>query len=112
MPADGPDNQSAAPPARRTRSGPIISACGGHTLITGTGFLPNRPVTVRIVHSGDDVVDYLTYMSDADGALRAPLPETAVTGTGRITVTDHRPDPAGDRGLLWSNTVIVAPARK
>jgi hypothetical protein len=73
----------------------------------GTGFLPNRPVTLRLAHSDDDVVDYLTYISDADGALSAPLPETAVTETGLVTVTDHRPDPAGDAGLLWSNTVIV-----
>ena len=58
-------------------------------------------------HTGDDIVDYLTYLSDADGRLSAALPETAVTETGHITVTDQRPDPAGDRGLLWSNTVIV-----
>jgi hypothetical protein len=78
-------------------------------LITGTGFLPNRPVTIRITCSGDDIVDYLTYTSDADGGLNAPLPDTAATETAHITVTDQRPDPSGDRGLLWSNTVIVAP---
>jgi hypothetical protein len=100
-------NQSPAPPVRP--AGPIISAYDGQAFITGTGFLHNRPVTVRIAHSGDDVVDYLTYISDADGALSAPLPETAVTETGHITVTDHRHDPGGDGGLLWSNTVIVTP---
>ena len=52
-------------------------------------------------------MDYLTYISDVDGDLSAPLPETAVTETGRIAVTDHRPDPDGDGGVLWSNTVIV-----
>ena len=36
-------------------------------------------------------------------------PETAVTETGHIAVTDHRPDPDGDGGLLWTNTVIVTP---
>jgi hypothetical protein len=76
----------------------------------GTGFLPNSPVTVRIAHNGDDVVDYLTYISDPDGALSVALPETAVTETGHIAVTDHRPDPAGEGGLLWSNTVIVTSA--
>ena len=76
-------------------------------MITGSGFLPNRSVTIRITHSGDDIVDYLTYTSDANGGLSAPLPETAVTETGHIAVTDHRPDPDGDGGLLWSNTVIV-----
>ena len=108
MPTEVPGNQ---PPARTVRpTGPIISAYEGPVFITGTGFLPNRPVTVRIAHSGDDVVDYLTYISDADGALSAPLPETAVTETGHISVTDHRPDPFGDGGLLWSNTVIVTSA--
>jgi hypothetical protein len=107
MPTDVPGNHTPARPVRP--AGPIISADDRQVFITGTGFLPNRPVTVRIAHSGDDVVDYLTYISDTDGALRAPLPETAVTETGHITVTDHRPDPAGDGDLLWSNTVIVAP---
>jgi hypothetical protein len=105
MPTDVPGNQSAARPVRP--AGPIISAYDGHVFIMGTGLLPNRPVTVRIAHNGDDVVDYLTYISDPDGALSAPLPQTAVTETGHISVTDHRPDSAGDGGLLWSNTVIV-----
>ena len=106
MPTNVSDNQ---PPARLVRpAGPIISASRSQVLITGTGFLPNCPVTVRIEYSGEDIVDYLTYTTDADGGLSAPLPQTAVTETGHITVTDHRPDPHGDGGLLWSNTVIVA----
>jgi hypothetical protein len=68
-------------------------------------------VTIRITYTSDDIVDYLTYISDADGRLSAPLPETAITTTGHITVTDHRPDPAGDCGLLWSNTVIIRRTR-
>ncbi|MGO9384098.1 MAG: hypothetical protein ACLP4W_18905 [Mycobacterium sp.] len=105
MPIDAPGEHAPALPVRPT--GPIISASRGPVLITGSGFLPNRPVTIRITCSGDDVVDYLTYISDADGGLSAPLPKTAITETGRIAVTDHRPDPDGDGGLLWSNTVIV-----
>ena len=79
----------------------------GQVFIAGTGFPPNRPVTVRITYSRDEIVDYLSYISDADGCLSAALPETAVIETGHIAVTDNRPDPAGDCGLLWSNTVIV-----
>jgi hypothetical protein len=105
MPTEVPGNQSSAWRVRPV--GPFISADDGQVFIAGTGFLPNRPVTIRIAYSGDDIVDYLTYISDADGALSAPLPETAATETGHITVTDHRPDPAGDGGMLWSNTVIV-----
>jgi hypothetical protein len=100
-----PGNQPTARPIRPT--GPFISASRGQISITGSGFLPNRSVTIRITCGGDDIVDYLTYVSDSNGGLSAPLPETAVTKTGHIAVTDHRPDPVGDGGLLWSNTVII-----
>jgi|SRR5271166_318132 len=103
MPTNVPSNQPTASPVRST--GPIISASRGQVLITGSGFQANCSVTIRITDIGEDIVDYLTYMSDAEGCLSAPLPETAATET-HITVTDHRPDPAGGR-LLWSNTVIV-----
>ncbi len=107
MPTDAHGERAPAPPIRP--ADPIISASRGQVLITGTGFLPNCAVTVRITYSGEDVVDYLTYISDADGCLCAPLPESAIAQTGHIAVTDHRPNPAGDGGRLWSNTVIVAP---
>jgi hypothetical protein len=109
MPTDAPGEDAPAPPAGL--SSPIISASRGQILITGTGFLPNCAVTVRITNSGEDIVDYLTYVSDADGFLSAALPAPAITTeTGHnINVTDHRRDLAGDGGLLWSNTVIVTP---
>jgi hypothetical protein len=107
MPTDALGEHATAPPVGPT--GPFISASRGEVLITGTGFLPNCAVTVRVTYTGDDIMDYLTYITDADGYLSAALPETSITGTGHIAVTDHRPDPAGDGGLLWSNTVIVAP---
>ncbi len=106
MPTDTPGNHAPARPVRPTC--PIISASHGQVVITGSGFLPNRSVTIRITCIGEDIVDYLTYVSDADGCLSAPLPETALSETGHIAVTDHRPDPDGDGGLLWSNTVTVA----
>jgi hypothetical protein len=105
VPTDVPGNQPPTWPVRATD--PIISACHGQVLITGSGFLPHRSVTIRISYINDDIVDYLTYTSDGDGGLSAPLPETAITETGHIAITDHRPDPDGDGGLLWSNTVIV-----
>jgi hypothetical protein len=109
MPTDAPGDHAPAPPVRPTS--PVISVSCGQVLITGTGFLPNCPVTVRVTSTGEDIVDYLTYTSDADGYLSAALPETAITPTGYIAVTDNRPDPAGDAGLLWSNTVIVTATR-
>ena len=106
MPTETPGDHAPARPVRPT--GPIISASRGQVVITGSGYLPSRSVTMRITYIGEDIVDYLTYVSDADGYLSAPLPETALSETGHITVTDHRPDPDGDGGLLWSNTVVVA----
>jgi integrase/recombinase XerD len=58
-------------------------------LITGTGFLPDCSVTVRIAYRGEDIVDYLTYTSDADGYLNAALPETAI---GESLLTGLRND--------------------
>jgi hypothetical protein len=109
MSTDAPGEHAPAPPAGPNF--PIISASRGQILITGTGFLPNCMVTVRITNSGEDIVDYLTYISDADGFLSAALPAAAITTETayNITVTDHRRDLAGDGGLLWSNTVVVTP---
>jgi hypothetical protein len=109
MSTDAPGEHAPAPPAGP--NSPIISASRGQILITGTGFLPNCVITVRITNSGEDIVDYLTYISDADGFLSAALPAAAITTETayNITVTDHRRDLAGDGGLLWSNTVVVTP---
>lgn len=102
MPTHAPDKSVPNPPVR-----PIISASRGHPLITGSGFLPNHSVTARVMRAAEDVVDYLTYVSEADGRLSAVLPEAAISDIGHVDVTDHRRDPDGDCGLLWSNTVIV-----
>jgi hypothetical protein len=94
MPIDAPGNQPLPRPVRP--AGPIISASRGQVFITGSGFLPNYPVIVRITYSDEDIVDYLTCISDADGFLSAPLPETAASETAHIAAADQRPDPAGD----------------
>ncbi|WP_428338682.1 hypothetical protein [Mycobacterium sp.] len=103
MPADATGEHANAPP--RQPASPVISAASGQILITGTGLLPNQSVTLRII--SEDIVDYLTYVSDANGCLCAPFPEAAISGTKYIAVTDHRTDSAADDGLLWSNTVVV-----
>lgn|ERR1700757_5484076 len=86
---------------------PNISA-HGH-LVTGSGFLPDHSVAVRITRAGEDISVYLTYITDADGHLHCELPNSA-TGTLYIVATDQRPDPDGACGLLWSNacTLVVA----
>jgi hypothetical protein len=78
-------------------------------VVTGTGFLPNHEVTIRITRSGEEISDYLTYVTDGDGHLYCELPKGAA-GTSYIAATDHRPDLGGMCGRLWSNncTLVVA----
>ena len=38
-------------------------------LVTGSGFLPDHNVTVRITPAGEDISDYLAYLVDGNGYL-------------------------------------------
>jgi hypothetical protein len=98
--ADNPvRGESPAKPAITvTRAGVVI----------GTDFLPDHEVTVRIIRSGENLSDYLTYRADRNGHLYADLPATAVTGMLQIAATDHRPDPDDACGRLWSNTYTLS----
>ena len=104
MVATGADNpvrgESPATPAITvTRVGVVI----------GADFLPDREVTVRITRPGESVSDYVTYTSDRNGDLHAELPATALIGILQIAATDHRPDPDGQCGWVWSNTCTLKP---
>ena len=103
MPTPGSDNPSVS----HSAGSPTISA-QGH-LITGSGFLPDHRVAIRITHAGEDISDYLTYMTDSHGHLHCELPNGA-PGTFYIAATDHRPDPEGECGRLWSNTYTLVVA--
>jgi hypothetical protein len=105
MPTPLSDNASVSQPS----ASPTISA-EGH-LVTGSGFLPNHNVTVRITRAGEDISDYLAYVTEGDGDIHCELPDS-VTGTLHIAATDHRRDPDGVCGRLWSNicTLVVADA--
>jgi len=103
MPTPVSDN----PDAPHSSANPTVSA-HGH-LVAGFGFLPDHRVAIRITRAGEDIDDYLTYVADGDGCLHCELPDS-VTGILHIAATDHRPDPDGACGRLWSNTctLIVA----
>jgi hypothetical protein len=101
------------PPVSNTPSVPHPSATptistDGH-LVTGCGFLPDHNVSIRITRAGEDISDYLTYLADGDGYLHCELP-TSATGKLSIAATDHRPQPDGACGRLWSNTYTIVVA--
>lgn len=98
--ADNPSRgeSPASPGITVTRNGVVI----------GAGFLPDHDVTVRIACPGEDVNDYLTYATDCNGHLYAELPATVMTGMLQIAATDHRPDPDGACGRIWSNTYTLS----
>lgn len=105
--ADLPAPASKRSSAQHSSAAATISA-HGH-LVTGSGFLCNHAVTVRITRAGEDISDYLSYLTDGDGYVHCELPGTAA-GTLYIAVTDHRRDPDGACGLLWSNTCALVVA--
>jgi hypothetical protein len=78
-------------------------------VVSGCGFLPGHRVAIRITRAGEDISDYLTYMTDGDGCLHCELPNGA-TGKLYIVATDHRPDAKGACGRLWSNTCTLGEA--
>ncbi|HZE14657.1 MAG TPA: hypothetical protein VE197_02515 [Mycobacterium sp.] len=66
-------------------------------------------MTIRITRAGEDISDYLTYLTDGHGYLHCELPDSA-PGTVYIAATDHRPDAEGACGRLWSNTYTLVVA--
>jgi hypothetical protein len=99
-----PNNPSTPAPAGW--AAPTITAAAGY-IITGAGFLPDHDVTIRITYTAQDISDYLTYTTGPGGDLHAELPTSLTAGALHITATDHRTEPHGARGLLWSNTQTV-----
>jgi hypothetical protein len=102
-----PNHSSRPPPA--AVAAPTITATAG--VITGAGFLPDHLITVRLAYPGEDISDYLTYTTGPGGDLYAELPTSHATGALHITATDHRTDPDGACGLLWSNTQTLQPPK-
>jgi hypothetical protein len=95
-------------PQRSAAATPTLTAVRGNS-ITGVDFLPDHVVVLRVTYAADDVTDYLTYRTNAGGDLYAELPTSAGPGALHVTVTatDHRTDPHGACGLLWSNTEVL-----
>jgi hypothetical protein len=62
---------------------------------------------VRVDYAAEDVSDYLAFSTDSGGCLHTELPTSPALGTLTIMATDHRTDPNGEAGLLWSNSETV-----
>ena len=92
-----------SPPPSAAAAAPTITATAD-IVITGVGFLPGHKVTICVTYIAEDISDYLNYTADLSGYLHAELPTSPATGALHITATDHRADPDGACGLLWSNT--------
>ena len=99
-----PDGPSTA--QRSVAAAPTITVVGDN-IITGVHFLPDHVVVLRVTYAADDVSDYLTYRTNAGGDLYAELPTSPGPGALHVTATDHRTDPHGACGLLWSNTEVL-----
>ena len=99
-----PGDPSTAQPT--AAAAPTIIATADY-IVTGAGFLPDHKVTIRITYPAEDISDYINYTTDPAGNLHAELPTSAASGALHITATDHRTDPHGTCGLLWSNTETV-----
>ena len=91
------------PSADAAPAGPTITATADR-VVTGVGFLPGHKVTICVTYTAEDISDYLNYTTDLGGYLYAELPTSPATGALHITATDHRANPDGACGLLWSNT--------
>jgi hypothetical protein len=94
------------PTGGESSAGPDITVTPSG-VVKGVGFLPDHEVTVGIICPGEDVIDYLSYTTDRNGRLFAELPGTVMTGRPQIAATDHRPNPNGACGRLWSNTYTL-----
>ncbi len=105
MPDPGSDNHSPTSPTHG--AAPILRVEQAY-IITGSGFLPDHHLTIRVTCTTDDVTDYLAYTSDSSGRLHTALPITHAASPIHITATDHRADPHGMCGLLWSNTQVAS----
>jgi hypothetical protein len=92
--------------ARDTRPQISVQSSGdGSFRVTGSGFLPNTTVFIRVV---DDALNqlYFSQGSTPDGHLDFPTGRICVfPGRLYFSANDGRPDSTDITGVLWSNTV-------
>lgn len=103
----------AAPPPPHPVVRPSIAVQGkgdGSFVVTGSGFLPNATVHIRIVDGpfGNSILFNDT--SNLSGKLQGFMTGKICQRPGQLffSANDGRPDPADLTGTLWSNTVTTS----
>lgn len=81
----------------------------GGFLVTGSGFLASRPVTVRVADDYAHPNLFLSAMSSSTGTLSQNFNFPCVQG-GRLyfSANDGRKNPSDRTGALWSNTFQIS----
>jgi hypothetical protein len=92
-------------------SAPVISVStkgDGSFVITGSGFVTNTTVHIRVV---DDALTTLWFDTGSDGQGKINFPVSGICklpGNLHFSANDGRPDPSDLTGTLWSNTVTAS----
>lgn len=76
--------------------------------VTGSGFLPNHTVTIRVV---DDALHTLYYQQSSNSSEQLNFRQGIACNSGlglHFSATDGRSDPQDVTGSLWSNTFTIS----
>jgi hypothetical protein len=83
------------------------SGSGAQFTVTGSGFLANKIVTIRVV---DDALNMTSFQQSSDASCRISANLSYSCSSGHslaFSANDGRPDPNDLTGILWSNTVTT-----
>jgi hypothetical protein len=76
--------------------------------VSGTGFLPNHVVHIRVVNNASLVTVFFDAASDSSGRINHPITfEVAFPQRYSFSANDERRDSGDLTGTLWSNTVTI-----
>lgn len=99
-----PPPSSSGPQISVTREG---SGQNAIFVVSGSGFLPNKVVTIRVVDSQFAQVNFQKN-SDANGGVNLRQSIPCLPGQSYFSATDSRSNPNDLTGLLWSNTITTS----
>jgi hypothetical protein len=111
-PAESTENQNSIEPLSSGQAAaPTISTKSngdGSFTVTGSGFLQNSGVTMRVV---DDALNQFFFQTTSDSQGRISVSTASIcqrAGNVHFSATDGRRDSSDLTGNLWSNTTTTA----